>query len=51
MNNTNDDDNKFTWGDAVLVKNIAPKNYRPGEFASICGIDKITTQNEADELF
>ena len=50
MFNTNDDDNKFTWGDAVLVKNNAPKNYRPGEFGSICGIDRITTQNEADEL-
>ncbi len=47
MNNKN---NKFTWGSAVSVKKKAPQNYRPGEFASICGIDQITTQKEADEL-
>jgi hypothetical protein len=44
------EDNKFTWGDAVIVKKNASPIYRPGEFASICGIDKITTQKEADEL-
>ena len=47
MNNKN---NKFTWGDPVLIKKSAPKCYKPGEFASICGIDKIITQQEADEF-
>jgi len=42
--------NKFSWGDAVIVKKNALPIYRPREFASICGIDKITTQKEANEL-
>ena len=46
----NNKKNKFTWGEAVSVSKNAPSNYHPGEFASICGIDKITTQKEADEL-
>jgi hypothetical protein len=46
----NKEDNKFTWGDAVLVKKSAPKNYHPGEFASICGMNRIITQKGADKL-
>jgi len=46
----NEEDNKFTWGDEVIVKKDAPRNYRPGEVASICGINGIVTQTEADEL-
>ena len=39
--------NKFTWGDPVLVSKNASPIYHPGEFASICGIDQILTENEA----
>ena len=46
----NKKDNKFTWGDAVLIKQDSPKPYRPGEFASICGIDKVISQKEADQF-
>ena len=42
--------NKFTWGDAVLVRKNAALIYRPGEFASICGIDQIITENEAGKF-
>ncbi len=41
--------NKFTWGDAVLIKKDAPNNFRPGEFASICGMNKIAAKNETNE--
>lgn len=47
----NQKDNKFTWGDAVLVKPGSPQKYRPGEFGSICGIDKITSPEEAKKLY
>ena len=51
MNKVNKKNNKFTWGDAVLIKQEAPTCYHPGEFASICGIDTIITQEEANKLF
>lgn len=32
--------NKFTWGDAVVVKNEAPLHLHPGRRASICSVIK-----------
>ena len=51
MKDDEKDDNKFTWGDPVLVKKNAPEIFHPGEFASICGIDKIIMEKEANEYF
>jgi hypothetical protein len=42
-------DHKFTWNDPVRVKNTAPRNFRPGEIASVCGMTKVTTQKLADK--
>ncbi len=42
------EDNKFTWGDPVLVKKNAPQDFQLGEFASICGITKIETEKLAN---
>lgn len=42
--------NKFTWGDPILVRKYAPSVYHPGAFASICGIDRIITENEAKKF-
>jgi len=49
--NAGADDSKFTWGDAVTIKSSAPQQYRPGQFASVCGIDKVSSLKEAEELF
>ena len=46
----NKNNNKFTWGDAVLVKKNSPKYCHPTAFASICGIDKILSGEEAKNL-
>ncbi|NGX56758.1 MAG: hypothetical protein K1060chlam5_01004 [Candidatus Anoxychlamydiales bacterium] len=51
MKDNEKEDNKFTWGDPVLVKKNAPQIFHPGEFASICGIDKIVMEKEANEFF
>ena len=48
--NAGADGSKFTWGDAVTIKSKAPQRYRPGQFASICGIDKVSSLKEADDL-
>jgi len=48
MKNNDKEDNTFTWGDPVLVKKSAPQSYLPGEFASICGITKVTTEKLAN---
>ena len=45
-----EENNKFTWGDAIWVKKNAPEIYRPGEFGSVCGISQITTDKEAAQL-
>ena len=36
------DNNKFTWGDSVVIKKTAPYSFHPGEFASVCGFRKIS---------
>jgi hypothetical protein len=28
-------ENKFTWGDPIVIAKNAPSNFHPGEFASI----------------
>jgi hypothetical protein len=42
--------NKLTWGDAVIVKNTAPKKYNPSAVGSICGIRTIETCEESQEF-
>lgn len=37
----------FTWGDFVRVKDTAPSEYHPGQFADVCGIDQIMTFDRA----
>ncbi len=39
------EDNKFTWGEAVLVKKNAPQTFHPGEFASICSVIKLDPED------
>lgn len=51
MRNKIRENNKFTWGDAVLVKKNAPPCLHPGEFASICGINQITFEETAKSFF
>ena len=29
---------KFTWGDSVQVRPAAPPEFRPGDYAAVCGI-------------
>jgi hypothetical protein len=45
MKKNEKDDNKFTWGDAVLVKKNAPQSFHPGEFASICSVIKLDPED------
>ena len=44
------EDNKFSWGDPVIIKNNAPSFFHPGEVASICGMTKITSSIGADQF-
>ena len=43
------EDNKFTWNEAVIVKNNAPEHLHPGEMASVCGMEKIQFEDVAEE--
>ena len=43
-------ENKFTWGDPVIIKKSAPRNFHPGEFASVCGLYKITSEESASKF-
>ncbi len=36
------EDNKFTWGDSIVIVKSAPPGFHPGEFASVCGFYKIS---------
>lgn len=40
-------ENKFTWGDSVVIAKNAPPNLHPGEFASVCGFYKISSEENA----
>ena len=41
--------NKFTWGDAVIVKFDESENIHAGQFASVCGFRKIDSQEFANK--
>jgi hypothetical protein len=43
-------ENKFTWGDPIVIAESAPTQFHPGEFASICGFYKITSEESAKEF-
>jgi len=43
--------NKFTYNDGVIIKKNSPKKFHPGESGIICGLEKISTENEAKEFF
>lgn len=43
-------ENKFTWGDPVVIAKNAPLNFHPGEFASVCGFYKISSEEGAKEF-
>lgn len=42
--------NKFSYGDAVIIKQGAPSSLHPGEFGSICSLNQITSEREAQEF-
>ncbi len=42
--------NKFSYGDSVIVRNSAPLNLRPGEYASVCSVGQILLNQEAEQL-
>lgn len=39
------DENKFTWGDSIVIVKSAPPGFHPGEFASVCGFYKISEES------
>lgn len=41
---------KFSWGDAVIIKQNAPQHLHPGEFGSICSIAQVISTQEAEKL-
>lgn len=41
--------NKFTWGDAVIVKKEAPLHLYPGRMASICSVIKVLGENTSTQ--
>lgn len=43
-------ENKFTWGDSIVIAKSAPTHLHPGEFASVCGFRKITAEESAKEF-
>ena len=43
-------ENKFTWGDSIVITKNAPSNFHPGEFASVCGFYK-TISEESTKKF
>jgi hypothetical protein len=43
--------NKFTWGDSIIIIKSAPDEFHPGEVASICGFYKIKSPETAEQLF
>lgn len=43
-------ENKFTWGDLIMIIKSAPLSFHPGEFASVCGFYKIISEESAKEF-
>jgi hypothetical protein len=42
-------DNKFDWGESVMVKNSAPAQFCPGQIVSVCGMIRVKTKTLADK--
>ena len=45
MKKNEDEDNKFTWGDSIIISKEAPNQFHPREFGSICGFYKIKSDD------
>jgi len=45
-----EEDNKFTWGDSIIITKSAPGQFHPGEMASVCGFSKIKSLETAEKL-
>lgn len=43
-------ENKFTWGDPIVIAKHAPSRFHPGEYASVCGFYKILSE-EASKAY
>lgn len=43
-------ENKFTWGDPIIITKTAPLHYHPGEFGSVCSFYQINTEESAKEF-
>ncbi len=43
-------ENKFTWGDSIVITESAPTRFHPSEFASVCGFYKIRSEEGAKEF-
>lgn len=41
---------KFSYGDAVIIKQDAPSSLHPGEFGSVCSLNQITSEREAEKF-
>ena len=37
-------ENKFTWGDPIVISKDAPSVFHPGEFGSVCGFYEILSE-------
>lgn len=45
-----EENNKFTWGDSIIIIKSAPDQFHPGEMASICGFHKIKSLETAAQF-
>lgn len=45
-----EENNKFTWGDSIIIIKSAPDQFHPGEMASICGFYKIKSPETAKQF-
>jgi hypothetical protein len=48
--NEETDDNKFTWGDSVIIRENTPSKFQPGKLASICGFYKLQSEETEKEF-
>ncbi len=42
--------NKFTWADPVVIIKNAPIRFHPGKVASVCGLNKVISEEAAIEF-
>ena len=45
-----EENNKFTWGDSIIIIKNAPDQFHPGEMASVCGFHKIKSLETAAQF-